>query len=252
MTPGIPVESRIQSYLETVFRNRNELTETNHEGEYLRKFARIAAVCALGVWALGWSASFVSAQQVDVMVGGGTLFSSTPVTATQNQPVIAEKGAPYPSVGGDVILYERFGLNFEGAWRWKEGVYPGYDQTYRPILLDVNALFQPRLSKKYGADIMVGVGAAFDFHTGRVKDAPQWIKHAGLQWAHRLGQEPRRLWKRYLVNNPAFLFAISLQLSGLRRHLLPPSSRSPSGRLPVDPGPVIRDAQEDSTFTPGD
>jgi len=100
--------------------------------------------------------------------------------------------------------------------------------------------------------IMVGVGAAFDFHTGRVKDAPQWIKHAGLQWAHRLGQEPRRLWKRYLVNNPAFLFAISLQLSGLRRHLLPPSSRSPSGRLPVDPGPVIRDAQEDSTFTPGD
>ena len=125
----------------------------------MRKFARIAAVCALGVWALGWSASFVSAQQVDVMVGGGTLFSSTPVTATQNQPVIAEKGAPYPSVGGDVILYERFGLNFEGAWRWKEGLYPGYDQTYRPILLDVNALFQPRLSKKYGADIMVGVGA---------------------------------------------------------------------------------------------
>jgi hypothetical protein len=125
----------------------------------LRKFARIAAVCALGVWALGWSASFVSAQQVDVMVGGGTLLSSSPVTATQNQPVISEKGAPYPSVSGDVIFYERFGVNFEGAWKWKEGVYPGDDQTYRPILLDVNALFQPRLSKKFGADIMVGAGA---------------------------------------------------------------------------------------------
>ena len=100
--------------------------------------------------------------------------------------------------------------------------------------------------------IMVGVGAAFDFHTGRVKDAPQWIKHAGLQWAHRLCQEPRRLWKRYLVNNPAFLFAISLQLAGLRRHLLPPSSRSPSCRLPANTGPVIRDAHEESTFTPGD
>ena len=125
----------------------------------MRKFARIAAVCALGLCAIGWSASFVSAQQVDVMVGGGTLFSSSPVTATQNQPVISEKGAPYPSVGGDVILYHRFGLNFEGAWKWKAGVYPGYDQTYRPILLDANALFQPRLGKKFGLDLMAGVGA---------------------------------------------------------------------------------------------
>jgi N-acetylglucosaminyldiphosphoundecaprenol N-acetyl-beta-D-mannosaminyltransferase len=73
--------------------------------------------------------------------------------------------------------------------------------------------------------IMVGVGAAFDIHTGHVKDAPQWIKDAGLQWAHRLCQEPRRLWKRYLLNNSAFLFAIGLQLTGVRRHPLPPFSR---------------------------
>jgi N-acetylglucosaminyldiphosphoundecaprenol N-acetyl-beta-D-mannosaminyltransferase len=89
--------------------------------------------------------------------------------------------------------------------------------------------------------IMVGVGAAFDIHTGHVKDAPQWIKDAGLQWVHRLCQEPRRLWKRYLVNNPAFLLAISLQLAGVRRHPLPPSCQSPSRRLQVD---------KDSTFTP--
>jgi N-acetylglucosaminyldiphosphoundecaprenol N-acetyl-beta-D-mannosaminyltransferase len=69
--------------------------------------------------------------------------------------------------------------------------------------------------------IMIGVGAAFDFHTGRVKDAPQWIKDAGLQWAHRLCQEPGRLWKRYLVNNSAFLAALTLQLTGLRRYPLP-------------------------------
>jgi N-acetylglucosaminyldiphosphoundecaprenol N-acetyl-beta-D-mannosaminyltransferase len=74
--------------------------------------------------------------------------------------------------------------------------------------------------------IMVGVGAAFDIHTGHVKDAPKWIKDAGLQWAHRLCQEPRRLWKRYLVNNSAFLVAISLQLIGIRRHHLPLSNGS--------------------------
>ncbi len=70
--------------------------------------------------------------------------------------------------------------------------------------------------------VMIGVGAAFDIHTGRLADAPDWVKKAGLQWAHRLYQEPRRLWKRYLVNNSAFLAAISLQFAGLREYSLPP------------------------------
>ena len=71
--------------------------------------------------------------------------------------------------------------------------------------------------------IMIGVGAAFDIHTGRVKDAPSWVKNSGLQWAHRFCQEPRRLWRRYLVNNSAFLGALGLQLAGLRRYPLPPN-----------------------------
>lgn len=68
--------------------------------------------------------------------------------------------------------------------------------------------------------IMLGVGAAFDIHTGRVKDAPDWIKKSGLQWLHRLFQEPSRLWKRYLVNNSGFLIRIAFQLAGLRRYRL--------------------------------
>jgi N-acetylglucosaminyldiphosphoundecaprenol N-acetyl-beta-D-mannosaminyltransferase len=75
--------------------------------------------------------------------------------------------------------------------------------------------------------IMVGVGAAFVIHTGHVKDAPEWIKHAGIQWAHRLYQEPRRLWRRYLVNNSRFVVAIGLQLAGLRRHPLPSACTNP-------------------------
>ena len=66
--------------------------------------------------------------------------------------------------------------------------------------------------------LMFGVGAAYDFHTGRIQDAPQWIKTIGMQWLHRLMQDPRRLWKRYLRNNPAFLWHIALQLSGLRQY----------------------------------
>jgi N-acetylglucosaminyldiphosphoundecaprenol N-acetyl-beta-D-mannosaminyltransferase len=81
--------------------------------------------------------------------------------------------------------------------------------------------------------IMIGVGAAFDIHTGHVKDAPQWIKDAGLQWAHRLCQEPGRLWKRYLVNNSAFVTALTFQLSGLRRYPLPPDPAETPTNLPA-------------------
>jgi N-acetylglucosaminyldiphosphoundecaprenol N-acetyl-beta-D-mannosaminyltransferase len=70
--------------------------------------------------------------------------------------------------------------------------------------------------------VMVGVGAAFDIHTGHVKDAPQWVKNAGLQWLHRLCQEPSRLWKRYLFNNSAFLLRIALQFTGIKRYELTP------------------------------
>lgn len=60
--------------------------------------------------------------------------------------------------------------------------------------------------------LMLGVGAAFDIHTGVTKDPPQWVKRAGLQWFYRFLQEPRRLWRRYLINNPKFIFKIALQV----------------------------------------
>lgn len=68
--------------------------------------------------------------------------------------------------------------------------------------------------------LMIGVGAAFDMHTGKIKDAPYWIKQAGLQWVHRLSQEPSRLWKRYLVNNSGFVMKLAFQMCGARRYKL--------------------------------
>ena len=53
--------------------------------------------------------------------------------------------------------------------------------------------------------VMVGVGAAFDFHAGRIKRAPKWMQASGLEWMHRLSMEPRRLWRRYLLHAPAFV-----------------------------------------------
>jgi len=65
--------------------------------------------------------------------------------------------------------------------------------------------------------VMVGVGAAFDFHAGSKAQAPFWIQNAGLEWLFRLIVEPRRLWRRYLLNNPRFIFLSILDLFGLLR-----------------------------------
>jgi N-acetylglucosaminyldiphosphoundecaprenol N-acetyl-beta-D-mannosaminyltransferase len=78
-------------------------------------------------------------------------------------------------------------------------------------------LFMTEYLPRLDTTLMIGVGAAFDYHTGHLKDSPQWMKPLGLQWLHRLAQEPRRLWKRYLVNNPAFVSQAVLQLTGIRR-----------------------------------
>ena len=63
----------------------------------------------------------------------------------------------------------------------------------------------------------LAVGAAFDFHAGRLRQAPAWMQRRGLEWLFRLAVEPTRLWRRYLFLNPLFLAMLLLQATGLRR-----------------------------------
>jgi N-acetylglucosaminyldiphosphoundecaprenol N-acetyl-beta-D-mannosaminyltransferase len=65
--------------------------------------------------------------------------------------------------------------------------------------------------------VMLGVGAAFDMNSGRVKRAPAWMRENGLEWFYRLLSEPRRLWKRYLVTIPLSMWSISLELFHIRK-----------------------------------
>jgi len=70
---------------------------------------------------------------------------------------------------------------------------------------------------KLRVPVLVGVGAAFDFHTGRQRQAPVWMRENGLEWFFRLVTEPRRLWRRYLVNGSGFVCNVGLELLKLRR-----------------------------------
>jgi N-acetylglucosaminyldiphosphoundecaprenol N-acetyl-beta-D-mannosaminyltransferase len=104
----------------------------------------------------------------------------------------------------------------------------------RQVIADINAkhpdfvwvglstpkqeLFMYEFHSHLRAKVLLGVGAAFDFHTGRLRQAPRWMMNAGLEWFFRLCIEPRRLAPRYLRNNPAFIVHVLAQQLGIRHY----------------------------------
>lgn len=81
--------------------------------------------------------------------------------------------------------------------------------------------FMAEFLPKLDVPLMVGVGAAFDFHSGRTKQAPRWMQRSGLEWFFRLCSEPRRLGKRYLRNNPLFVAKFFAQLARWKNYPSP-------------------------------
>jgi N-acetylglucosaminyldiphosphoundecaprenol N-acetyl-beta-D-mannosaminyltransferase len=75
---------------------------------------------------------------------------------------------------------------------------------------------------RVNAPVLIGVGAAFDFHAGLKPQAPRWMQRTGLEWFFRMITEPRRLGRRYMVNNPLFVINLFLQWTGVRRYELDP------------------------------
>ena len=67
------------------------------------------------------------------------------------------------------------------------------------------------------APVLIAVGAAFDFHAGMLRQAPRWMQRCGLEWFYRLLCEPRRLWRRYLLGNPRFVWLVLRQRFGRHR-----------------------------------
>jgi N-acetylglucosaminyldiphosphoundecaprenol N-acetyl-beta-D-mannosaminyltransferase len=91
----------------------------------------------------------------------------------------------------------------------------------RLLLVALGAPKQEKWSQLHRAElapaVAVCIGASLDFVAGRLKRAPAWVSSAGLEWAHRLAHEPRRLWRRYLVNDPRFLAILGREMLRRRR-----------------------------------
>jgi N-acetylglucosaminyldiphosphoundecaprenol N-acetyl-beta-D-mannosaminyltransferase len=78
-------------------------------------------------------------------------------------------------------------------------------------------LFIDEAGPRLGASVLLGLGATLDFVAGTVRRCPRWVSSIGLEWLFRLAREPRRLWRRYLVRDPAFFLILLRQLMGLGR-----------------------------------
>lgn len=131
----------------------------------MRKLAFLAVV--LTVFAF---ASLASAQQGDAYIGGGTLLSSSAsssalITGTncglnaQGGALCPEKGGTYLNLGADIIFKRRIGAAFDVNWKASQAALGGPGgQPYRPLMFTFNGVFQPRITKKVGADLFAGVG----------------------------------------------------------------------------------------------
>lgn len=75
-------------------------------------------------------------------------------------------------------------------------------------------MWMHRFRDKLDVPVLLGVGAAFDLNTGRLRQAPKWMRENGLEWLFRLLAEPRRLWRRYILNGSAFVWSVLLEILG--------------------------------------
>ena len=128
-------------------------------------------------------------------------------------------------------MQRRYGIRIAGTWSppyrsltaEEERQVAGRIQAAAPDVLWVG-LSTPKQEKwmwafhdRVEVPVMVGVGAAFDFHTGRVRQAPIWMREHGLEWFFRLVSEPRRLWRRYLIYGSQFVWNVNLEFLKLRK-----------------------------------
>jgi N-acetylglucosaminyldiphosphoundecaprenol N-acetyl-beta-D-mannosaminyltransferase len=155
-------------------------------------------------------------------------------------------GAP----GVPELLTARLQARFPGlivAGRWSPPFGPQTPAEEEAAITRINAarpdivwvgLSTPKQEKwmarhvsRLCSPVLIGVGAAFDFHAGLKSRAPRWMQRSGLEWLFRLGTEPRRLWRRYLINNPRFVHLLLLRAVGIHlRRVLAEGRQNGSAR----------------------
>jgi N-acetylglucosaminyldiphosphoundecaprenol N-acetyl-beta-D-mannosaminyltransferase len=180
---------------------------------------------------LVWLSHLMGFRQVERVYGPDLMLAVCARSAQQGYRQFFYGGAPGVAESLAARLRVRFpGLQIAGV----------YSPPFRPLNAEEDAAIAERINAakadilwvglstprqerwmaayvgRLNVPVLIGVGAAFDFHAGMKRQAPRWIQRSGLEWFFRLAMEPRRLWRRYLINNPWFIWLILLQAVGRR------------------------------------
>lgn len=171
-----------------------------------------------------WSGRRAGSERIDRVYGPDFMLSACELAAARGWPVYLYGGAP----GVAETLSERLRARFpklEIAGTHSPPLRAAGEPEDAEVLRSISesgarivwvGLSTPKqelwmanhLERIESPVVMVGVGAAFDINAGLMPDAPRWMQRSGLHWLYRLLREPRRLWRRYLRNNPRFVAAI--------------------------------------------
>lgn len=139
------------------------------------------------------------------------LYGSTPETLARLQTELARM-APNAEIVGSFSPPFREMTDEESATAMADIRSSGADVVWVGLGMPKQELWMHRIRPELPGIALVGVGAAFDFLAGTKKQAPSWMQKAGLEWLFRLIQEPRRLWRRYIWNNPAYAMLLLTQV----------------------------------------
>lgn len=199
----------------------------------IRRVHNTAAACVPDGMPMTWVGRFRGHSEMDRVYGPDFMLSLLGLSAQKGYSSYFYGGAEGVAEELKIRMMERFpGLAVVGTFC--PPFRPLTEEERSLVVEDINRrkpdlvwvglstpkqeMFMEQYHRELNAKVMIGVGAAFDFHTGRVSQAPRWMMRSGLEWFYRLCTEPRRLGPRYLRSNPAFIWNILLQQSGLREY----------------------------------
>jgi N-acetylglucosaminyldiphosphoundecaprenol N-acetyl-beta-D-mannosaminyltransferase len=203
--------------------NIDHIVIADHNAAFEQAYAQ-AALSLVDGMPLVW-ASRILGQQLPEKISGADLIFPLMKRAAENKwrvylmgagPGVAEKAAEE--------LHRRYGTLVVGCDAPRVSVDPAASenaaavakiQAAKPDLVLValgapkQEIWMHRCVAQYAPAVALGIGAGLDFIAGTVKRAPKWMSNNGLEWAYRLSREPKRMWRRYLVDDPRFLLILA-------------------------------------------
>lgn len=224
------IQAGVPKYMLTC--NVDHLVQLRQDLDFLRVYREADAVVADGMPVI-W-ASRLMGRPLKQKVSGSDLLPELGYELERRRYRLFFLGAAegVAEAARDNLLHQYPALNIVGCYSPSYGFEENEEENQhilqllkdaRPdiVLVGVGAPKQEkwinRYCKEYGAPLSIGVGATFDFLAGKVKRAPRWMQRAGLEWCWRLIQEPRRLWRRYLVEDIQFLRMLMREWKAKRR-----------------------------------